>query len=399
MRIGHYAPRPAEQGGIGTYIRRTGRAQSRRGHEVVYLGRELPSGATLPGEAVTVPETGDLFCEAETLQLDVLHLHKGVPEIPIAHVPTVRAMHGHQGGCPSGSRYLARTGKPCDRDFTWGGCLWGHLVDRCGSARPGNLLSNFSRIQREIRQAQQIPTYTVSGFLSHRMVRAGCPADALTTIPSPAPKVSRDREPVPRGDVPRFLYLGRLVPQKGPGWLLRALAETDVPAHVDIAGDGPRRSDLERLARDLGIDPDVTFHGWVDRDRVPLLMDRCRAVVFPSRWHEPAGLITLEAAAHGRALIASRVGGIPEYADEAHSFLVEPGDTQALAEALSHLATDADRADRMGKRGRAVAQSDFAVSPFLDRLDTLYNRAVADQDTPDDHTPTSREMNAKRDEC
>jgi glycosyltransferase involved in cell wall biosynthesis len=269
-------------------------------------------------------------------------------------------------------------------------------VDRCGSARPGNLLSNFSRIQREIQQAQQIPTYTVSGFLNHRMVRAGCPSDAITTIRSPAPEVTSARDPVPRGEVPRFLYLGRLVPQKGPGWLLRALAETDVPVHLDIAGDGPRRADLERLAHDLGIGPDVTFHGWVDRERVPVLMDRCRAVVFPSRWHEPAGLITLEAAAHGRALIASRVGGIPEYADEAHAFLVEAGDTQALAEALSRLATDADRADRMGERGRAVARSDFAVSPFLDRLDTLYNQAASARD---DHTTTPREIDAQCDEC
>lgn len=374
MRIGHYAPHIGEEGGIATYIHRMGHAQSNRGHRVAYLGRNAGS-ASLPGECVDIPSDTKLFEAAEDLSLDILHLHKSVDPLPADRVPTVRTIHGHQGGCPSGSRYLSRSEEPCDRAYSVGGCLWGHIVDRCGSVRPHNLKKNFTRIHRELDQAKHVPTYTVSDFLREQMLRAGCAPEHVQTIPSPAPQRDEPFSPVPRTTPPRFLYLGRLVPEKGLDWLLRALSHVSVPIHLDVAGKGPRREALKKLTRELGIDAQVTFHGWVDSDRVPALMRRARAIVFPSVWHEPAGLISLEAAAYGRPLIASRVGGIPEYADESHAILVDVRDVEGLAEALTRLAQDADCADRRGRNGREVARSKFSVAQFLDRVDAFYEHA------------------------
>jgi glycosyltransferase involved in cell wall biosynthesis len=224
MHIGHYAPKIGAEGGIATYIRRTGQAQKRRGHEVSYFGRDRDGSSS--ASAVRVPDDVALFSEAAARGLDVLHLHKSVKTLPSDRIPTVRTMHGHQGGCPSGTRYLARSGRPCDRVYSLAGCLWGHVVDRCGSARPHNVASNFARIERELSQARRVPTYTVSNFLREQMVQAGCPSDQLRTIHSPAPEKAGDFVPLPRATPPRFLYLGRLVPHKGLGWLLRAVAQT-----------------------------------------------------------------------------------------------------------------------------------------------------------------------------
>jgi len=376
MRIGHYAPNIGEEGGIATYIRRTGDALSSRGHEVAFLGRDAVS-ASLPGECVDVSNDTSLFTVAENLALDILHLHKSVETLPADRVPTVRTMHGHQGGCPSGSRYLSRTDEPCDRDYSLTGCLWGHIVDRCGSMRPQNMKANFDRIHRELRQAKQISTYTVSRFLRERMLRAGCSAEELQTIHSPAPTVEKSFTPVPEKSPPRFLFLGRLVPHKGAEWLLRALPEVDVPVHVDIAGKGPQRPALETLADDLNVASSVDFHGWVEPTRVSSLMRGARAVVFPSVWHEPAGLISLEAAAHGRPLIASQVGGIPEYVDPDHATLVDAHDIGGLADTITTLATDIETANRRGIKGREAARSTFSMSSFLDRLMNFYDRARA----------------------
>lgn len=374
MRIGHYAPEITASGGIATYIRRVGRAQSDRGHTVAYLGHDAAS-ASLPGPSVEVTDADTLFAAANNQDLDLLHLHKPVGSLPDDRVPTVRTVHGHQGGCPSGTRYLSRPGQPCDRDYTMVGCLWGHFVDRCGSVRPHRLKKHFSRIHREIDQAERLPTYTVSSFLQTQMRRAGCSPDSLDTIHSPAPIVEQPFTPVPRSGTPTFLYLGRLAPEKGLDWLLRAFAQVNVPAHLEVAGKGRKQEAMETLAEDLGIDGAVTFHGWVESERVSSLMQDARAVIFPSVWHEPAGLISLEAAAHGRPLIASRVGGIPEYADESYATLVDVRDREALTRAIAQLATDADRANRRGKKGRQVVQSDFSMSKFLDRLDAFYTRA------------------------
>lgn len=375
MRIGHYAPEIWAQGGIATYIRRTGRGQTSRGHDVTYLGRNGAPEQSRTPDHMAVPDDEALFAAAEDLNLDILHLHKSVRNLPTDRVPTVRTMHGHQGGCPSGSRYLARTGEPCDRSYTLSGCLRGHFVDRCGSVRPGKLTHNFTRIHREIEQAERIPTYTVSNFLREKMRRAGCSSDHLCTLHSPAPDVETPFTPVPQHDPPRFLFLGRLVPEKGLDWLLRAVARADEAMRLEVAGTGPRQEELQTLADDLAIEDQVCFHGWVESDDVPGLIRAARAVVFPSVWHEPAGLITLEAAAQGRPVIASRVGGIPEYTDEAYATLVDARDASGLSRAIDRLARTPQRANRMGRNGYQAARSAFSMDRFLNRLDTFYERA------------------------
>jgi len=376
MRIGHYAPRIWMNGGVATYIRRVGRAQSDRHHDVVYFSRgNSTSERTQEVDYLEVANDDALFSRAENLNLDILHLHRGVNDIPDDRVPTIRTVHGHKGGCPSGSRYLSRTGKPCNRAYSLSGCLWGHVVDRCGSVRPNRLANNFTQIHREIDQAEQIPTYTVSNFLREQMRRAGCAPDRLHTLHSPAPSVEGLFTQVPRDDTPRFLFLGRLVPEKGLDWVLRAIAQTDTRVHLDVAGDGPGRDEMETLAEDLGVRPQVSFHGWVEPEDIPSFMERARAVLFPSVWHEPAGLITLEAAAHGRPLIASRVGGIPEYASEEHALLVDARDVAGLAAAIDQLARNPDQANRMGREGRNAAQSAFSMDQFLERLRALYECA------------------------
>jgi glycosyltransferase involved in cell wall biosynthesis len=375
MRIAHYAPRIWAPGGISTYIQRLGAAQSSQGHDVIYLGREETSHSTPSLPYQPVSDDQDLFRSAHALDVDILHLHKSVHVLPSDRVPTIRTMHGHQGGCPSGTRYLQRPGRACDRAYTIPGCLWGHFVDRCGSIRPHNLADNFARIRREIKLASTLRTLTVSDFLRKQMLRAGCAPDRLYTVPSPAPSTDRSFAPVSRDAPPRFLFLGRLVQKKGVFWLLRAFAEVNEPAILDVAGEGPERERAETLARELGIRDRVTFHGWVPSDDVPALMQDARAVIFPSVWHEPAGLVSLEAAAYGRSLIASRVGGIPEYAHEDHALLVTPHDTDDLARAITKLILDPDRADQLGKAGYRRARNQHAMSRFIERLHAHY-RAV-----------------------
>jgi len=382
MHIAHYAPRIWAQGGIASYIRRLGAAQDAQGHEVVYLGRT--DGAAGPTHLTyhTVPDDQALFRAASDLGLDVLHLHKGVSVLPSNRVPTIRTMHGHQGGCPSGSRYLTRSGRACDRAYSLGGCLWGHFVDRCGSIRPAKLVSNFTRIRSEIELASSIPTLTVSDFIREQMLRAGCPPDRLHTVLSPAPAVDVPFAPVSTDGLPRFVFLGRLVKKKGLDWLLRAFATVDISAHLDVAGEGPQREEAEQLVRTLSIGDRVTFHGWLESEAVAALIRQAHAVVFPSVWHEPAGLVSLEAAAYGRALIASKVGGIPEYAHEDHAELVAPRDRSGLADAITALATSPSRANRMGRAGYKRARAQFSMERFLRQLHAHYDHICTPATAP-----------------
>ena len=375
MRIGHYAPKIWAEGGIATYIRRLGEAQAEAGQDVFYLGMAREATGTAE-DFIGVADESDLFAKAEALGLDVLHLHKPVAVLPSGRVPTVRVVHGNDASCPSATRFLTRQQVPCPRAYTVSGCLWGHLVDRCGSRHPKNIQANFERIRLQLRQIPQMPTYTVSGFLKMQMIRAGYDGDHLQVLLSPAPDVQSAFLPPPSDGPPRVVFLGRLVPHKGLGWLLKALAQVKSDVRFDVAGEGYAREEMQRLAERLGLGDRVMFHGWVPPETAKKLVESARAVVFPSLWHEPAGLVTLEAAAYGRPVIASRVGGIPEYAHEDYSLLVDPNDVSGLASAIEQLATDRTLAETMGRRGRTAVEQDFSMASFLDDLDAFYQRAL-----------------------
>lgn len=376
MRTGHYAPLLWAPGGIASYVRRLGDALRARGHEVVYYSRLAPPGS--PPTRV-VSSDAELFTAADTDRLDVLHLHKPVGTLPADRVPTLRTMHGNQGSCPSGSRYLERSGTPCNRNYSALGCAWGHLVDHCGSRRPKELWGNLTNVRHEQRLAAEVPTLTVSQYIRNAMVASGCPPDRLEVLHSPAPDPVHAYTPPPTDGPPRVAFLGRLVPHKGADWLLRAAAQ--VPGlEIDVAGTGPEafEDELRALVGRLGLTERVRFHGWLGESAVRSLLAQSWAVAVPSTWHEPAGLVTLEAGSAGRAVVASAVGGIPEYARPEFSLLAPPGDVEALAGHLQTLATDPARTTEMGRRGRALMQRHFSMDAFLDRLDAVYAR-VADR--------------------
>ena len=135
------------------------------------------------------------------------------------------------------------------------------------------------------------------------------------------------------------LYLGRLIRQKGVDVLLRAVAALPCPPLVDIAGDGPERRRLQRLAARLGVP--ARFHGFVYGPAKETLWRRAAVLCVPSRrvaggLGEGAPLVVCEAQAHRVPVVASHVGGIPELCDRhPDARLVVPGDPVALAAALA----------------------------------------------------------------
>jgi glycosyltransferase involved in cell wall biosynthesis len=148
---------------------------------------------------------------------------------------------------------------------------------------------------------------------------------------------------------------------------------------MDIAGSGNQEQEqaIRRLAERLGLMNRITFHGWVNEAKAIQLIQGARALVFPSVWHEPAGIVSLEAAAAGRPIIASSVGGIPEYAGRLqNALLVEPNDVQGLARSIEQLATDSVSGKTDGSEGRKMAKEHFSLEKHLEELMSLYKLAV-----------------------
>jgi glycosyltransferase involved in cell wall biosynthesis len=184
--------------------------------------------------------------------------------------------------------------------------------------------------------------------------------------------------PPPPPSEPRLLCVGRLIPIKGHETLLRAFAAArlSVPMlGLDIAGDGELRASLEALARELDLEGAVRFLGRVSS--VASAYEQAAVVVVPS-FGEGFGMVALEAAERGRAVIASAVGGLPEIVDDGRTgILVPPGDATTLGAAIVQLVGDSERVAAMGRAARERAIRDFSLARCADRTDELYRAALA----------------------
>ncbi len=180
-------------------------------------------------------------------------------------------------------------------------------------------------------------------------------------------------------DPPRLLFLGRLVAEKGSDLALTAFAaifDRFPTARLVIAGDGPERGKLERQTIELGLISSVEFVGSVPPEKVPHLINEATLVVIPSRL-EGFGLVALEAALMARPVVATRVGGLPEVVvHERTGFLIESENSAALAQAITGLLEQPERARQMGQAARRRAKEVFSWERYVNAYDALYQQLI-----------------------
>ncbi|MGB2875030.1 MAG: glycosyltransferase [Gaiellaceae bacterium] len=196
--------------------------------------------------------------------------------------------------------------------------------------------------------------------------------NAVGPAPPPADRAELQREWELSPGTRLVLAVGRLVEQKHHALAIRALA--DVPdATLVIAGQGPLRAELERVAVKAGVADRVVFAGL--RPDARALMGAADAVVLPSRW-EGLPLTALEALASGTPLVATDVRGVRELVVDGRDALLVPEEPGPLAAALRRVLDDRELAARLAEAGRRVpgAGSDAElVEGFL----ALYERLAA----------------------
>ena len=165
--------------------------------------------------------------------------------------------------------------------------------------------------------------------------------------------------------------VAQLISAKGVDLAIRALAELPENAVLWIVGTGSQADELKGLVSALALESRVKF--WGLQRHVEPFLQAADCFVLPSRWQEAAGLVILEAQAVGLPVVASRIGGIPEYIAEGRSgLLFTPGDAGDLANKLRVLCNDAEECSRMGREARLLALEQFSVTSRLPELLSLY---------------------------
>ena len=289
----------------------------------------------------------------------------------LAGVPIVLAVSDFKCVCPIGTKLLPdgslctqRAGRICLTSSCVGTLHW--LRDR----------PRYALLRSGLRRAARI--VACSEWVRAALAADGIPAEVLV-LPVPAPGPGYRRTP---SATPTLLYCGRLDVEKGLPLLLRAFARVHASApeaRLRIAGRGPLLPALTRLARELGIDAAVTFTGWLEPAAIEAELARAWALVAPSLWAEPLGLVALEAILRAVPVVASASGGFAETVDEGRTGLLCPnGDEAALAERLLRIVRREDFPDHRIAPGLvAAAAARHAIGRYVERLRALFSEVLS----------------------
>ncbi len=237
----------------------------------------------------------------------------------------------------------------------WEGAFLGREVAGAwGRMRAGPLLQ---RLTYRWAPFVAVTSMSVGDYLKEKL---RLDDDRMRVLPNPvdldAVRAHASNDETARGTY--FVSLGNLVAYKDHALLLRALHQADedlIDWTMTLIGDGPERTHLEALARELGIDEKIEFAGYV---RNPFrMLSAATALVHPSRF-EGFGVALVEALALGVPVVATDSGGPAEILDGGrYGLLVPPGDVHGLATALVRIANDESLRHRLkASSGEAAAR-------------------------------------------
>lgn len=200
------------------------------------------------------------------------------------------------------------------------------------------------------------------------------PASRVACVPNgvDVPERNPDVRWLARGPVVGTIT--RLIPRKGVDELLEAV-QLLLPLYPDIrlrvAGDGPWLSMLGDRTLKLGLEKHVQFLGWVeDVEDFFAGID----VFVLSSWKEAAPYVLLDAMAHGKAIVATDVGGIPEMLRDSAGRIVRPGDVEGLAEAISFFIAHPEHRLRAGRTAHSIVRERFRRNEMLEKAYAVYRR-------------------------
>jgi glycosyltransferase involved in cell wall biosynthesis len=345
---------------------------SQKGYRSTSRGSQIKSALSFIHSPEAVKQVTNLILDEKP---DLLHCHniyhQLTPSIINAasrqKIPVVLTLHDYKPVCPVYTQLCK--GELCTK------CSEGRfealLMQRCadGSIGRSALLWAEARYHAAARSYQRVDKFIAPSRFMRDSVARRLGADKIIHIPN---GIDVSRIEVSKQDEGYVLYLGRLSPEKGVETLLRAHAADDAAWRLVIAGSGPLLVDLQSRF------PLAEFTGYLTGKALETRLRKASVVVVPSEWHENSPLSILEAMAHGKPIVASRIGGIPELVrDRETGLLFEPKDTRQLSDCIRVLLGDSDLRTKLGQQARRIAETEYSLERHGATLCALYESLTA----------------------
>jgi len=312
---------------------------------------------------------------------DVVHIHNFFsvisPSIYYAcraeGVPVVQTLHNYRLACPAASFY--RDGKVCEECLDHGPF---HAV-RYGCYRESKLATAALATMIEVHRRKHTWTEMVDCYIAltefarEKMIQSGLPAEKIRVkpnfvLPDPGPR---------NGQGSYALFVGRLVDLKGVGTLVRAWSKLPTSIPLVIAGDGPYRTEMEKLIADLKLQ-NVDYRGRLSRQDTLAAMKGARFLMFPSEWYEGFPVTIAESFACGVPVLCSRLGGMQEIVHDGVTGLhFTPSDAADIAEKVQWAWSHPEETSTMGIRARAEYESKYSAARNFGMLTEIYEDVIS----------------------
>jgi glycogen(starch) synthase len=353
-------------GGVETFTARLARELLARGHEVMiattWNDASLPERHTLDGIQIArlpfhkamrgddPPAMARTLMAAAALKReyrpDVVHVHFADPNV-FFHLRTANA---HAAPMVVTFHVPVPDGRTARRG----------IVDEVAS-RAHTLITVTAANARSVATALGVPLARI------QVVSPGVPVADF--VPSPEPNAG----------AARFVFVGRLVHDKGCDLAVEALAMVRAArwdARLRVVGTGPEIEALGELVAARGLRESVEWLGGIAPREVPGAMSDAAAVLVPSRYQEPFGMVAVEAALMRRPVIAAAVGGLPEIVEhERTGLLFLVNDPLSLAAQMIRILADPAAARAMGAAARPRALSHFTMNGTVEKYIAIYTAA------------------------
>jgi glycosyltransferase involved in cell wall biosynthesis len=372
-------------GGADSHCFTLAEALEDRGHEVAFLATEAFQNVVKHGRFVPLTvshETRDILTARDRatvawkalwnpeaaaatralideFQPDLLHAHKLYTQLSVApvviasraRIPIVQTLHDYE--FISASAFDHR----------------GRWLDRDEATLPYRTLNSATFIARRQLHRRRVSAWiSVSKYLAERHRAHGIDSTVMPNFVSGIDSQLESGFEQRRGAV----FIGRLSSLKGVQDVL-ALAKAEPELSITIVGAGPLADEIQHLSSTL---PNLSFDGFVMRDRAIELLRSARVYLMPSRWQEPGPIAALEAMAVGTPIVAYRNGGLAEYVQGAAAGrVVEPG-VERLRAACAEMTASRSSWEACSAAGRRAARETHHVDRYVDRLEVIYRRLV-----------------------
>ncbi len=388
------------KGGSETYYFELGNMLKKNGHEIAYFSMEdeknirtnckeyfVPNidmnskNITKSLEVIYSSENKKLMDYAlEEFKPDIVHINNFqrqlsasiIKSIKEHNIPVVYTAHDLQAICPASA--MLRHGKICDKclNCTKYNCFFNKCI------KDSTLKSLLASIEATYYKRKKIYDkfdiiISPSNFVANMLKKGGIDTKIVTLHNYINIREFSSYKTI---DDNYAFYFGRLSIEKGIFNLIEAFSKQEF-GRLLIAGDGPEKNNIEKYIKDKNLENRIKLIGFLSRDEVKEYISKSSFVVVPSIWYENCPYSILETLAMGKAVVGSRIGGIPELInDNENGYLYDYDDVKRLSNIIKKLFSDKDKRQKMGQKSRRLAKEKYNIDNYYNKIIKLYEGVV-----------------------